>query len=207
VKWDKLQRPGFSADYIDRQYERMDLAFKQSDWFPTADGQAILRNNMPLLAYLGGKPGAFTSKDHNFIPGQRVEKQLIVINNSRRSVTCDCQWSLGLPQAAEGKKQIAVATGQQERIPLEFKLPETLAPGRYELRATVRFTGGQPQTDSFTLHVLPAPQPLRAGAKIALWDPKEKPLGCSWPMPCRFSRSTRRPTSRRSICSSWARVR
>ncbi len=31
---------------------------------------AVLRNNMPLLAYIGGKPWAFTSKEHNFLPGQ-----------------------------------------------------------------------------------------------------------------------------------------
>ena len=53
----------------------MDMAFERSDWIPTADGQAILRNNQPLLAYIAGKPAAFTSKDHNFYPGETVEKQ------------------------------------------------------------------------------------------------------------------------------------
>ena len=48
-----------------------------------AGGKALIRNNMPLLAYIGGKPEAFTSKDHNFFPGETVDKQLIVINNSR----------------------------------------------------------------------------------------------------------------------------
>ena len=95
VDWENLQRPGFSPDYIDEQYERMDLAYERSDWIPTADGQAILRNNRPLLAYIAGKPAAFTSKDHNFYPGETVEKQLIVINNSRETVTADCRWSLG----------------------------------------------------------------------------------------------------------------
>ena len=105
VKWEELQRPGFSPDYIGEQAERMDLAFQRSDWFPTADGQAILRNNMPLLAYIAGKPSAFTSKDHNFRPGESVEKQLIVINNSRRGVTAACQWSLGLPRSVAGAKK------------------------------------------------------------------------------------------------------
>ena len=72
VDWENLQRPGFSADYVDAP-ERMDMAHERSDWIPTADGQAILRNNMPLLAYIGGKPEAFTSKDHNFYPGETVE--------------------------------------------------------------------------------------------------------------------------------------
>ena len=172
VDWENLQCPGLSPDYIDEQYERMDLAFKRSDWLPTADGQAILRNNMPLLAYIGGKPAAFTSKDHNFTPGETVEKQLIVINNSRQTVTADCQWALGPPQAVTGARKLSIATGQQERIPLRFKLPDTLAPGAYELSASVEFSSGETQKDRFTVHVMPRPAAGRLAAKIAIFDPK-----------------------------------
>ena len=56
VDWDNLQRPGFSPDYVDGQHERMEVDFQFSDWIPTADGQAIMRNNQPLLAYIAGKP-------------------------------------------------------------------------------------------------------------------------------------------------------
>ncbi len=82
VDWENLQRPGMSPDYLDARYERMDLAYERSDWIATLGGQAILRNNMPLLAYIGGKAAHFTGKDHNFLPGETVEKQLIIINNS-----------------------------------------------------------------------------------------------------------------------------
>ena len=105
VDWQNLQRPGFSPDYIEERYERIDLAFERSDWIPTVAAEALIRNNRPLLAYIAGKPGAFTSKDHNFFPGETVEKQLIVINNSRETVTCDCQWSFGLPEAVDGHKR------------------------------------------------------------------------------------------------------
>ncbi len=60
-------------------------SFKRADWVPSAAAEALYRNNMPLLAYIGGKPERFTSKDHNFLPGETVEKQLIVINNSRET--------------------------------------------------------------------------------------------------------------------------
>ena len=89
-----LQRPGFSPDYLEDRYERMDLAYEMSDWVATPAAEAMLRNNGPLLAYLAGKPGRFTSKDHNFLPGETVEKQLIVINNSREPMTADCAWRL-----------------------------------------------------------------------------------------------------------------
>ncbi len=172
VDWDHLQRPGFSPDYVDKTYERWDLAFERADWIPTAAARALLRNNRPLLAYLGGKPGQFTSKDHVFFPGETVEKQLIVINNSRETVTCESDWSLGLPQTVAGGRRFVVATGQQERLPLQFTLPETLAAGQYELNARVRFSNGETQTDAFVIHVAPRPRPLRMSGRLALFDPK-----------------------------------
>ncbi|GAG23411.1 unnamed protein product, partial [marine sediment metagenome] len=177
VDWRSLQRPGFSPDYIEDRYERMDLAFERSDWVSTAAAQTLIRNNRPLLAYIAGKPGAFTNKDHNFCPGETVEKQLIVINNSRETVTCDCKWSFGLPEAAAGSRKITVATGQQQRIPLRFELPDRLASGTYQLSATFRFGTlgnelGQTQENSFSVNVLPRPTPPRVDAKIALFDPQ-----------------------------------
>ena len=171
VDWNNLQRPGFSADYVD-PYQRVDLGFERSDWVPTDDGRAILRNNMPLLAYVAGKPAAFTSDDHNFTAGQTVEKQLVVINNSRETVMCDYQWSLDLPRPIDGVGKVTVPTGDQQRVPLKLDLPGDLPPGRYNLRATFRFSNGQAQDDAFSLDVLPRPVPVRARAKVALFDPK-----------------------------------
>jgi len=172
VDWENLQKPGFSADYTRRQSWQMSLDLEQPDWIPTAAAQALFRNNRPLLAYLAGKPEAFTSKDHNFRPGETVEKQLIVINNSRETVACECEWSLGLPRPVTGSKKVSVRTGEQERIPLRFDLPETLATGTYEISATIRFSSGEIQKDSFTINVLPRPSSPTLDTKIALLDPK-----------------------------------
>ncbi|MGB2820717.1 MAG: hypothetical protein WBF17_07020, partial [Phycisphaerae bacterium] len=172
VDWDNLQRPGFSPDYVEDRYERMDLAFERSDWVATPSALAIQRNNAPVLAYLAGKPESFTSKDHNFLPGETVAKQVIVINNSRETVVCDCRWSLGLPRPAGGQKEVRVQTGQQARIPLRFDLPEALAPGAYRLDMTASFGGREPQKDSFTVHVLAQPPKPGPRGKIALFDPK-----------------------------------
>ena len=174
VDWESLQRPGLSPDYIEQRYERVDLAFEHSDWIPTVAAQALIRHNRPLLAYIGGKPAAFTSKDHNFYPGETFEKQLIVINNSRETVRANCEWSFGLPRTVAGKKEITVPTGEQERIPLRFELPAALIPGKYELSATFKFSNGETQKDSFSVHVLPHPPAPRAVGKIALFDPKRK---------------------------------
>jgi beta-galactosidase len=172
VDWEDLQKPGFSPDYSERRQGWMSVDGERSDWVPTAAAQALIRNNRPLLAYIGGKPASFTSKDHNFRPGETVEKQLIIINNSRTTVGCECEWSLGLPQPGKGSKKVSLPTGEQERIPLRFDLPETLAPGNYNLDATIRFSNGETQKDSFAVNVLPSPSAPPAVGKIALFDPK-----------------------------------
>ena len=176
VDWDTLQTPGFSADFTQRQNWMMPTDLDASDWIPNVAAQALARNNRPLLAYIGGKPGAFTSKDHNFRPGETVEKQLIVINNSRELAKCSFSWSLAMGERASGsERSLSVRTGEQERIRLEVKLPINLKPGSYDLTAAVKFTTGETQSDLFTIKVLPQPEPLPSSArhaKIALFDPK-----------------------------------
>ena len=172
VDWDNLQRPGLSPDYLEAPFAWMNASYERSDWIPTVAADALFRNNMPLLAYIGGKAAAVTSKDHNFCPSETVEKQLIVINNSRQTVTCNCSWSLALPEPASGKKEVSVETGQMGLVPLSFALPASTKPGRYELSATFEFSKGDPQKDSFFIDVLPRPAALEGGAKIALFDPK-----------------------------------
>jgi beta-galactosidase len=174
VNWDDLQRPGLSADYIDRQTERVDVAFERADWIPTAAGKALLRNNQPQLAYIAGNADAFTSKDHNFRPGEVVEKQLMLINNSRTPLAFRCEWSLALPTPVKGSREVSVETGQQARIPLRFELPADLPPGRYDLRATARFGDGEDdeQADTFVIDVTSPTLSVPTAAKIALFDPK-----------------------------------
>jgi len=170
VDWDNIQRPGFSPDFIEGRYERIDMAFQVSDWIPSVAAKAVIRNNRPLLAYIGGKPERFTSKDHNFLPGETFEKQIIIINNSRETVNCDCSWSLALPQAMTGSKSVSVATGQQGRIPISFALPNSLSPGSYKLTAKVKFSSGETQEDSFAISVLPLMETPKTVMKIALYD-------------------------------------
>jgi beta-galactosidase len=171
VDWKDLQRPGFSPDYVDEVVERVDYAFERSDWVPTAAAEALMRNNRPLLAYIAGKPGAFTGKDQNFLPGETVEKQIIVLNDSRETVRCDLSWRLDLERPIGGKRRVVVETGRQERVPLDFRLPEDLRPGTHAIIMTADFGGGRVEEDSFEIHVLAPPEPLDLRSRIALYDP------------------------------------
>jgi hypothetical protein len=143
--------------------------WKKEDGAPTAAAAALYRNNMPLLAYMAGKPAAFTGKDHNFVAGETVEKQIIVINDSRVPVTAACEWSF---LEGKGNANVTVPPGDQQRIPLRFDVPAGVAPGRYNIEASVKFSTGETQTDSFAIDIMPAPHAAGAREKIALFDPK-----------------------------------
>ena len=171
VDWDNLQRPGYSPDFIDEQPKAMDLAYKAGDWIVTPAAAALIRNNGPLLAFIGGPVEQFTSKNANFRAGETVQKSLIVINNSRQTVACHCKWTLALSPAIEGQKEFSLPTGQQERIPLTFDLPARLKDGAYELTANVHFDTGEDQSDSFSIRVVSASRTPHLAAKIAIFDP------------------------------------
>jgi hypothetical protein len=171
VDWDHLQRPGYSPDFIDRTYARFDLAYERSDWVATPTAQSLLRNNMPLLGFIADKAEHFTSKDHTFYPGEVVEKQLIVINNSRLPVNCDASWSADVGQPVRGKQSLSIAIGDQVRVPVQLRLPPDLPPGEYRLSALFRFSNGEDQEDAFPFQVIQRPKVPHLTSKVALFDP------------------------------------
>ncbi|MDR3692687.1 MAG: hypothetical protein P4L46_25125 [Fimbriimonas sp.] len=170
--WNSLQKPGYSPDYVDGRFERRDTAFAESDWEPTTGGKSLLRNNRPLLGYIGGKSGEFTEKGHNFRAGERVAKELIVVNNSRTSVTCRCTWSLDLPVKLTGTARLDLQTGKIDRFPIAMALPADMKPGIYRLSADFEFLERESQHDEFTIHVLATPTPSTDKVRIAAYDPK-----------------------------------
>ncbi|MEK7475434.1 MAG: glycoside hydrolase family 2 TIM barrel-domain containing protein [Candidatus Coatesbacteria bacterium] len=172
VEWDRLQRPGFSPDFADSsRFQSWRITDARADWVPTVAGDAIVRNNRPLLAWLAGSATGFASAEHVYAPGETVAKQLIVINDSRRRVTADCSWSLALPQPVAGTARVAIEPGGQVRLPVAGALPAALTAGRYVLSATVAFSTGETQTDTFDLDVLAfVLDPLVKG-RVAVFDP------------------------------------
>ena len=174
--WDHLQKPGYSPDFIP-PVNSIDAGGKLADWTANSSARAFLRYSRPLLATIGGKPARFTSKDHNFLPGETVAKQAIIIDDSRHPVTCDCSWSIGLASSAKGhgakgSKAVAVETGQQARVPISFVVPANTPPGHYQLEMSAKFSTGETQDDAFGIDVLPpATRPKPGSAGIALFDP------------------------------------
>ena len=187
VDWDNLQKPGYSPDWqnapessgeLSRPYSHSRDAWREMPYL----GKAWLRATRPALAYLAGKPAHFTGKDHNFYPGETVEKQIILINDSRVPLTADCQWKGDCPDfrasekgtvpfGAAQQKTIKVETGEQARVPIKFTLPDNLKAGQYEITLTAKFDTGEVQEDKFPIDVLPRPGKPNVTQPIAIFDP------------------------------------
>ncbi len=189
--WENLQRPGYSPDFLEERFGRMDMAYELSDWIPTPAAEAMYQNNAPLLAYIAGPVKSFTSKAHNFVPGRVIEKQLIMINNSRQTVRCQWRWEFNsqdmnraiataqsVKVLAKGEGEVEIPTGQQYRQPIRLQLPQNLPTGNYVLSAEFRFSKGERQTDQFIIHILSKPNlrelseiARKRKIKIGLFDP------------------------------------
>jgi beta-galactosidase len=189
VDWDGLQKAGISADSFDAPLPNgffYSLSTKRSDWTANTRGEALLRYNRPLLAFIGGPASRITAQDHNMLPGETVEKQIVVINDSRRAVDCDCRWSFGLPEKVEGQRTVHVEAGRQARIPVQPPIPASTAAGTYALTMKASFSSGEVQEDLFPVDVMaPAPKPEIRG-RVALYDPKGQTAGLLSGMGVRF---------------------
>ncbi len=161
------RRGTYQADYP-RTYA---YAYRPEGMPANAAAQAIIDNNQPTLAWLGGRAGEFTEKGHNFAAGATVTKQVILLNDTRTIQEYSWQVAVkfdGKPlieKSGQGKLDPA----RTEQIPFDFALPATTAPrtsGVIELTARI---GSAEQRDSFAFRVF-AP-PAAPQGEVTLLDP------------------------------------
>jgi beta-galactosidase len=149
-------------------------------------GIALMEANGPTLAWISGPSGSFTSKDHHFLAGQAVAKQVVFINDERTVQDYTYAWTVELDgkrvASENGKGRIDPA--KTLFVPLGFRLPDLAgrprAAGTISLQAKI---GSREHQDLFSFHVFPKPTPL--GQTVALYDPAGKTrkmlaaLGCT----------------------------
>jgi hypothetical protein len=74
--------------------------------------------NGPTLAWIAGQAGAYTAKDHHFSPGQKIAKQIVLINDTRQSQNFTAAWTaaLGGREVDRGQIQGSLAVSDLWRI-------------------------------------------------------------------------------------------
>lgn len=141
--------------------------------------EAMVRNNSATLAWIAGAAPAFTAKDHHFAPGQSIQKQVVLLNDSRKTQPFSYRWQfiLGGKIVASGTKSGQIETGKTEFLPLSFTAPAVPAGGKAEGTLTLDAKiGADVRQDRFAIQLY-GPQPTAKAARpIQVFDPAGKTL-------------------------------
>lgn len=155
-------------------------------------GQALLQNNNSTLAWIAG--AQITAKDHNFTAGEKLQKQVVLINDSRTTQPFSFNWqALVNGQITKQEKKGTIETGQTLFFPIKINLPQDIIQkidGEISLKANI---GNRQHEDEFAFRVFPKSQKItdtitvfdpvgkttkmlqQLGYKVVSWDKKTVP--------------------------------
>ena len=133
---------------------------------------ALKEVNGPTLAWIAGPADAYTAKDHHFKAGQKIEKQIVIINDTRQPKNFTATWTaaVGSKEVDKGQVQGSLGVSEIRFIPLKFIAPAEEAcvktKGRLTLAATI---GEATHQDIFAFHVFG--EDKKGTGQVAVVDP------------------------------------
>lgn len=100
---------------------------------------ALKEINGPTLAWIAGSPGAYTAKDHHFSAGQKIEKQVVLINDTRQPQSFTATWSatVGGAEVNKGQLEGSLAVSEIRFIPIAVLAPAAQAGGKLDGQITL----------------------------------------------------------------------
>lgn len=126
--------------------------------------------------YVAGPGDDWPSKDYSFYDGEVIRKQVVLLNDLTRDLSCPMQWRLedatGKSQAS-GQVEAVAQAGVPTMVPLEFVAPQVTK--RTSFRLVVEPAPSAARhflPDTFELEVFPTAKPMRPSAigEILVYD-------------------------------------
>ncbi|HEX8833298.1 MAG TPA: hypothetical protein VF719_03820, partial [Abditibacteriaceae bacterium] len=144
----------------------------------TPAGKALRANNSDTLAWIAGAAqagdvAAFTAKDHSYFAGDKIRKQIALLNDSRKPQPYSVRWTATLNNKAigTGTKSGSLNVGQTLFVPVEFAATATTSKtsGFIALDAIV---GSNKHSDRFEFRVWP--RAVASTGTLVTYDPEGK---------------------------------
>ena len=150
--------------------------FKDDEGKPLPAMKAMARYFGDTDLYVAGPEGDWPSKDHCFYAGERVRKQIVLLNDLTRDIPCTLEWWLREPKGpprASGRVSAVARAGRPTFCPIAFAAPLGVeVRSEFVLEVNVL---SQPashfRSDTFPLEVFPRPQRVEPKRRILLFDP------------------------------------
>ena len=180
-RYKNLNWPGLVPDFVG--HDKYPLTIYPEAYRLSHLGKAIQNWGAPLIGFIGGEK-VFTTKEHIYLPEERIRKTLVIINDKRKDQ--ECAWQLMLRSRPETKRsgKVRISAGERAFQTVELSLPSDLKRGSFALDAEFRFSDGTLRKDSFAFQILPssAESSARGRTIAALYDPKgmTEPLLKRW---------------------------
>jgi beta-galactosidase len=141
----KLQNLFFRNTW--RSWRTMGVTGGMIPWHQTDDQlyPELYANNGPSLAWIAGPAGEFskkpsvpnfTRKDHHFLPGKTMKKQIVLINDHRSPQKFSARWTVrvGGKTISQGNRTGTLAVAEKLFLPADVLLPKGVAGGRADGR-------------------------------------------------------------------------
>jgi beta-galactosidase len=132
----------------------------------------LKENNGPTLAWIAGPAGAYTAKDHHFNSGETIEKQIVLINDTRQPQLFRATWNAAVDgkEVGRGTEQGSLAVSETRFIPIQVVAPSEEADGKVDGQITLTATiGVSTHRNSFAFRVFG--EDLPDSSQIAVLDP------------------------------------
>jgi beta-galactosidase len=133
---------------------------------------ALKEINGPTLAWIAAPANAYTAKDHHFNSGWKIDKQIVLLNDTRQPQDFAVAWTAVVAgkEVDRGTKNGSLAVSETRFIPIRIITPKVesgdKADGRITLTATI---GEATHSDTFSFRVFGEEQSGKG--RIAVIDP------------------------------------
>jgi beta-galactosidase len=135
----------------------------EGGWVQHPAGRAITENDGATLAWIAGGPSSVAEKTHSFRVGERIEKQIAILNDTRGDTRFSYRWDVWIRRAhlARGEGKGTIAPGTTRLFPVSVSASSSSSDrgrvgkleGRVVLEATI---GSVRHRDEFPFRVFPS---------------------------------------------------
>ncbi|MGB2819577.1 MAG: sugar-binding domain-containing protein, partial [Phycisphaerae bacterium] len=153
-----------------RSWRTAGLPGGQRTWSWMQD--ALKHNNGPTLAWIAGPAGAYTAKDHHFRAGRQIDKQIVLLNDTRRPQDFTAAWTAAVAgkEVGKGTERGRLEVTETRFIPIRIAAPTAEAGGKADGQITLTATIGETtHRDTFAFRVFGEDRPGKG--EIAIVDP------------------------------------
>jgi beta-galactosidase len=134
---------------------------------------ALKEINGPTLAWIAGPEGAYTAKDHHFSSGWKIDKQIILLNDTRQPQDFTVAWTAVVSgkEVGRGTEHGSLAVSKTRFSPIRIVAPAVESGDRTDGQITLTATIGEAtHHDTFAFRVFGEEQLVKG--RIAVIDPK-----------------------------------